>query len=83
MRTRNIGILGSTGSIGTQTLEIARNNPDLNVVTLTANQNIDLLEAQIREFQPLMAAVMDEAAAKDLKQRVKDLPVKIAAGWTA
>lgn len=77
---KNIAILGSTGSIGTQTLDIVRNNPDLKVVGLSAGSNIDLLEKQIREFNPKLAVVGDEAKAKDLMTRVSDLSVKILAG---
>ena len=54
---KKIAILGSTGSIGTQTLEIVRQNKDLVVSALSAGENIDLLEQQIREFRPLLAAV--------------------------
>lgn len=77
---KKIAILGSTGSIGTQTLDIVRNNPDLKVVGLSAGSNIDLLEKQIREFNPKLAVVGDEAKAKDLMTRVSDLQVKILAG---
>ena len=54
---KKIAILGSTGSIGTQTLEVARNNGDLEITALAAGSNIDLLERQIREFRPPLAAV--------------------------
>jgi len=78
---KKITILGSTGSIGTQTLEIVRNYPDdLKITALAAGSNIDLLETQIREFRPTHAAMNNEAAAKDLKTRVADLPVKILSG---
>jgi len=78
---KKISILGSTGSIGTQTLEIVRNNPnDLKVTGLAAGSNVNLLEAQIREFRPTYAAMNNEAAAQDLKTRVADLPVKILSG---
>ena len=56
---KKIAILGSTGSIGTQTLDVARNNPDLKITALAAGQNIELLEEQIREFKPSVAAVWD------------------------
>ena len=57
---KNISILGSTGSIGTQTLEVVRNNKDLKVTALSAGHNIDLLEKQIREFHPIIVCVWDE-----------------------
>ncbi len=75
-----IGILGSTGSIGTQTLEVVRENKDLKVAALSAGSNIELLEKQIREFHPSMAAVWDEEKAKELEVRVADLNVKIVNG---
>ena len=77
---KNIAILGSTGSIGTQTLEIVSENDDLNVVGLAAGHNTDLLEKQIRQYMPKVAVMGDEKCAEDLKERVKDLPVKVLAG---
>ena len=77
---KNIAIIGSTGSIGKQTLDIVRNNIDLNVVSLSANTNIELLEKQIREFHPEIACVMDETKGKDLRENIKDLNVKIVTG---
>ena len=77
---KKIAILGSTGSIGTQTLDVVRNQPDLQVVSLAAGSNIDLLEKQILEFHPQIAAVWDEKKAKDLKERVKHLDVKVLCG---
>jgi 1-deoxy-D-xylulose-5-phosphate reductoisomerase len=77
---KKIGILGSTGSIGTQTLDIVRKERDLEVVSLAAGSNIALLEAQIREFQPKIAALWEEKAAADLRERVKDLSVRIVSG---
>ena len=77
---KNIAILGSTGSIGTQTLDIVQKNPDLNVVGLGAGKNIDLLEKQIREFKPVLTAVFDEQKAEELKIRVADTPTKIVSG---
>ena len=77
---KKISILGSTGSIGTQTLDVARNNPDLKITALAAGQNIALLEEQIREFKPSVAAVWDEQAAEDLKVRVRDTDVRVLAG---
>lgn len=77
---KNIAILGSTGSIGTQTLEIIRDNNDLGAVALAAGQNVDLMEKQIRQFRPRLACMWSETAAADLKRRVADLPVKVTAG---
>ncbi|MFV0344021.1 MAG: 1-deoxy-D-xylulose-5-phosphate reductoisomerase [Anaerocolumna sp.] len=77
---KNISILGSTGSIGTQTLDIVRNNKDLCVTALAANNNITLLEEQIREFMPEVVCVWSEDKADDLKVRVGDLNVKIVVG---
>lgn len=74
---KNISILGSTGSIGTQTLEIVRNNKDINVSALAAYGNIELLEKQIREFKPEIVCVYDENKAKVLKENVKDLDIKV------
>lgn len=75
-----IAILGSTGSIGTQTLEIVRDNKDLQVVALACGSNIKLLEEQIREFHPRIVAVYDEKKAKELKTNIKDIRVKVVAG---
>ncbi len=77
---RKIGILGSTGSIGTQTLEIVRKEKDLQVVSLAAGRNVELMEKQVREFMPEVAAMWTEEAAMDLQARVKDLPVKVVSG---
>lgn len=77
---KKIGILGSTGSIGTQTLEIVRENSDVKVVALSGNQNIELLERQIREFKPKLVAVYDEERAALLKENVKDVDVVILGG---
>lgn len=77
---KNISILGSTGSIGTQALEIVRNNDDIKVVALAAGHNIELLEKQIREFRPEIACVYDEEKAKELKQAISDLNVKVVTG---
>ncbi len=77
---RKIAILGSTGSIGTQTLEIVRRNGDIRVTALAAGRNIECLEAQIREFSPELACVWDEEKAKELRVKVQDLPVKIVSG---
>ncbi len=78
---KHLAILGSTGSIGTQTLDIVRNNRDrFKVVSLAARSSIDLLEKQIREFEPLAAAVWDEEKASNLAKRVSDTSVKILSG---
>ena len=77
---KKIAILGSTGSIGTQTLEVARNNGDLEIVSLAAGSNIKKLEEQIREFRPKTAAVWSEEKAKELRAAVRDLDVRIVSG---
>lgn len=77
---KNISILGSTGSIGTQTLEIAEVNKEFNIVALCANKNVSLIEEQIRRFKPRYAAMMDEKAAAELKTKIADLPVKVMSG---
>ena len=79
---KKIAILGSTGSIGTQTLEIVREHKDIQVTALAAGSNVILLEQQIREFRPLLAVLWEEQAAKDLQVRVRDLDVKILFGIT-
>lgn len=75
-----IAILGSTGSIGTQTLDIVRKNKDLEVVGIAAGSNIAMLEEQIREFHPRLAAVGDEKKAEELSVRVKDTNCKVVGG---
>ena len=75
-----ISVLGSTGSIGTQTLEVVRNNGDIQVTALAAGRNIRLLEKQIREFHPALACVWDEDKAKELRIKTADLPVRIVWG---
>lgn len=77
---KKVAILGSTGSIGTQTLEVARENGDLQITALAAGGNVDLMEKQIREFHPVLAAMWTEEKAKELRDRVKDLPVKVVSG---
>ena len=77
---KKIAILGSTGSIGTQTLEIVRKEPDLRVVALAAGANVELMEKQVREFRPALAVMWTEEAAKDLRERLDDLPVRVAYG---
>ena len=77
---KKIGILGSTGSIGTQTLEIVRENQELKVTALAVDSNIDLLERQVREFMPNLVCVYREDKAKQLKDRLAELPVKVVTG---
>lgn len=78
--THNIAILGSTGSIGTQTLAVAREYKGIGVKAITAHSNIKLMEEQIREFKPELAAVTDEEKAKELKIRVADTGTKVTGG---
>jgi len=78
---KTIAILGSAGSIGTQTLEVVDNNPgQFQVCALSAGSNIDLLEKQIRKYRPALAAVWSEEKAADLRVRTADLDVRIASG---
>lgn len=77
---KKIVVLGSTGSIGTQTLDVVRNNSDMEVVALAAGSNIKLLEEQIREFRPRMVCVFDERKAKELRILVSDCDVTITSG---
>ncbi|MBO5282717.1 MAG: 1-deoxy-D-xylulose-5-phosphate reductoisomerase [Lachnospiraceae bacterium] len=78
---KKIAILGSTGSIGTQTLDIVRNNArELEVVALAAGSNVELMEAQIREFHPQVAVMWSEEAAAQLRIRVADCPVRVLQG---
>jgi 1-deoxy-D-xylulose-5-phosphate reductoisomerase len=78
---KKIGILGSTGSIGTQTLEIVRAySEDLKVVVLAAGTNVTLMEAQMREFKPEVAVMYDEKAAEDLRVKTADLNIPVLAG---
>lgn len=77
---KNIIILGSTGSIGTQTLEVVEQQQDLQVTGLAAGSNITLLEDQIRKFHPKVVCVWEEAKARELKQAVADLSIKVVSG---
>ena len=77
---KKIAILGSTGSIGTQTLEVVRENGDIEVTALAAGQNIGLLEKQIREFSPRLAAVWDEERAFELRSPTRDLDTQVLSG---
>lgn len=78
--TKKIAILGSTGSIGTQTLDIVRKEPDLQVTAMAAGSNVELMEKQIREFHPALVAMWTEEAAGNLRRRIKDLPVRVVCG---
>lgn len=75
-----ISVLGSTGSIGTQTLEIAREYKGISIEAMSANSNIDLLEKQAREFNPKLVCVMNEDKAKDLKVKLADTGIKVVSG---
>lgn len=77
---KRIAILGSTGSIGTQTLEVVRANPDCRVVALAAGSSVEKMEEQVREFRPLTVGMWTEEAAADLRLRVADLQVRVVAG---
>ncbi len=77
---KKIAILGSTGSIGTQTLDVVRSNGDIEVLGISAGKNIEKLEEQIREFSPKLAAVWDEEKARELAVRTKDTNTRILAG---
>lgn len=77
---KKIAILGSTGSIGTQTLEVVRENGDVEVSAIAAGNNITLLEKQVREFHPKLAAVWAEEKAHELRERVRDLDIRIVSG---
>lgn len=77
---KKIAIMGSTGSIGTQTLDVVRNNPELKVTALACGNNINRMEEQIREFRPTLAVMWSREAAEELKVRVADLSVKVLYG---
>lgn len=77
---KKIAILGSTGSIGTQTLDVVRANKDIEVLGISAGRNIEKLEEQIREFSPKLAAVWDEKATEDLAQKIQDTDTKVVSG---
>lgn len=78
--TENIAILGSTGSIGTQTLDVIRDIGGINVKAMSTNTRIDLFEKQIREFNPELVCVMNNEKAQELKSRIADLDVKVTTG---
>ena len=77
---KKIAILGSTGSIGRQTLDVAREQGDIEIAALCARHSVGLMEEQIREFHPRKAVMWDEEAARDLRTRVRDLDVEVLAG---
>ena len=77
--TRSIALLGSTGSIGRQTLEVAR-ELGLSVAALTANKSVELIEQQAREFCPRLAVLYDEAAAAELRERLRDTKTQVLSG---
>ena len=77
---KKIAILGSTGSIGTQTLEVVRENKDIEVLALAAGNNITLLEQQIREFHPRLVGVWADEKAEELKSRIRDTGTKVVSG---
>ena len=78
---KKIGVMGSTGSIGTQTLEIVRKYPDrLQVTALAAGSSVELLEKQVREFRPKLAVMWSEKAAADLRERISDLETTVVCG---
>ena len=77
---KNVAVIGSTGSIGTQTLDIARANDDLNVVALAAGRNTKLLEAQAREFNPEIIGIWSEEDARGLRISLADTGIKVVSG---
>ena len=77
---KKLVILGSTGSIGTQTLEIVKNNEGLSVSALAACSNVTLMEEQAREFKPSLCVMYEEKAAAELKERLKDTDIKVLSG---
>ncbi len=77
---KRIAVLGSTGSIGTQTLEVVRSNPELKVAALAAGSSVGKMEEQIREFRPVLAAMWSEEAASELRIRVADTGVRVVSG---
>ncbi len=77
---KNVAIIGSTGSIGTQTLEIARANDDLNIAALAAGKNVKLLEQQAREFRPEIVGIWSEKDAASLRQSLSDTDIRVVSG---
>ena len=80
MKMKNIAVLGSTGSIGTQTLDVVRNNEDIRVVALSAGSNIELLEQQAREFSPEVVSVAEKKDAEKLRKKLEGTGVKVLWG---
>ena len=76
---KNISLLGSTGSIGTQSLDVCRMH-GYNVKCLTANSRVDIIEQQVREFRPELVCMMNEGSAKELRDRIKDTDTKVTCG---
>lgn len=81
MKTKKIALLGSTGSIGTQTLDVVSHDPQIEVVGLTAHRNIDLLEEQIKKYHPRVVCVMDEAKAKELQDRMSSQKIQVEVAY--
>lgn len=77
---KKIAILGCTGSIGTQTLEVVRENRDIEVLGLAAGGNVELLEKQAREFRPQLIAVWTEEKAKELRAKLRDTDIRVTSG---
>lgn len=77
---KKIAVMGSTGSIGTQTLEIVRSNADLQVAALAAGRNFRKMEEQVREFSPRLAVMWDKEAARELRERIRDTDTKVLEG---
>lgn len=77
---KKVSILGSTGSIGTQSLEVIKNLENIEVLAMTANKSIDLFEKQVREFKPKLAVLTDEEKAEELKKRLADTDIKVESG---
>ena len=77
---KKIAVMGSTGSIGTQTLEIVRSNADLQVAALAAGRNLRKMEEQVREFSPRLAVMWDKEAARELRERIRDTDTKVLEG---
>ena len=77
---KNIAILGSTGSIGTQTLEVADENPDICIKALAAGKNVDLMEKQVRKYHPCLVSMESEKEASDLRARIADTDTHVENG---
>ncbi len=80
MERKNIVILGSTGSIGTQAIDVIKNLDNINIIALSTNTNIELFEKQVRKIKPLFACVMDKEKANIFKENIKDLGIKVFSG---